>query len=91
LYYSILQLENKKLQDDLRSAIENDSSFEGSKILVEQLRKHEEELDKELLAKTQELVDLKASFEDKIKRLEMTVSTKDDELRKKEEQYSKFG
>jgi hypothetical protein len=57
--------------------------------LVEQLRKHEEELDKELLSKTQELVDLKASLEEKIKRLELTVATKDDELRKKEEQYRK--
>lgn len=34
----------------------NDSSSEGSQILVEQLRKHEEKLDKELLAKNQELI-----------------------------------
>lgn len=69
----------------------NDPSFEGSKILVEQLRKHEEELDKELLAKNQELVDLKGNLEDKVKRLEATIATKDEELKKKETQYSKFG
>ncbi len=68
----------------------NDPSFEGSKILVEQLRRHEEELDKELLAKNQELIDLNASFQEKIKSLEAKIAAKDEDLRKKEQQYSMY-
>lgn len=70
-------------------AIDSNPSHEGSKILVEQLRKHEKELDEELLAKNQEILDVKANYEDQLKRLEAILGTKDEELKKKEAQYSK--
>lgn len=73
----------------MHSARSNDPSFEGSKILVDQLRKHEEELDKELLVKNQELIDLKFAFQDKIRSLEAKIAAKDDDLKKKEQQYKK--
>ncbi|CAL8083230.1 unnamed protein product [Orchesella dallaii] len=84
-----LELENRKLQEELKTAIENGPSNEGSKILVEQLRKHEKELDEELLAKNQEILDVKANYEDQLKRLEAILGTKDEELKKKEAQYKK--
>lgn len=67
----------------------SDPSHEGSKVLVEQLRKHEKELDEELLAKNQEILDIKANYEDQLKRLEAILATKEEELKKKEAQYSK--
>lgn len=70
--------------------MDSSPSHEGSKILVEQLRRHEKQLDGELLAKNQEILDVKASYEDQIKRLEAILATKDEELKKKEAQYSKF-
>lgn len=69
--------------------MDNNPSHEGSKILVEQLRKREKELDEELLAKNQEILDIKANYEDQTKRLEAILATKDEELKKKEAQYSK--
>jgi len=65
------------------------TSDEGSKVLVEELRKREAELDEELLAKNQEFIDLQAACEDKVRRLEAQVLAKEEELKKKELQYSK--
>ncbi|XP_035704865.1 protein Hook homolog 3 [Folsomia candida] len=84
-----LELENKKLQSNLQSVMTNDSSSEGSQILVEQLRKHEEKLDKELLAKNQELIDMKSALQEKIKSLEAIIVAKDEDLKKKEQTYKK--
>jgi len=85
-----LQHENNKLKEDLKAAVDDNPSHEGAKILVEQLRKREEELDRELLAKNHELNAMKMTYEGKVKALDSLVKAKDEELKKKELQYGMF-
>ena len=57
--------------------------------MVDELRKREAQLDEELLAKSQELIDLQALYDERVRRLEAQVLAKEEELKKKEVQYSK--
>lgn len=82
-------MENAELKRKLNSAVLV-TSDEGSRVIVEELRKREAELDEELLKKTQDLVDLRTSSEEKVRRLEAIIHAKEEELKKKENQYSNF-
>jgi len=83
-----LELENKKLQDSIKSGFSEGTS-EGSKILIEELRKREEKLDKDLLDQGHEIADLKSKYDDKVKGLEAIIAAKDEDLKRKEIQYRK--
>ena len=83
------QLENQKLKEDLKAAVDANPSDEGARVLVEQLRKHEAELEENFLKKEQQMVEMQNSYEDKLRRLQAQVVARDEELRKKEIQYSK--
>ncbi len=87
--YVPVQLENKELNKKIKSGILV-TSDEGSKVLVEELRKREAELDEELLMKTQEVTDLRTAYEEKVRRLEAVVLAKEEELKKKEVTYSEL-
>jgi uncharacterized phage infection (PIP) family protein YhgE len=84
-----LEHENKKLSEQLTATMDESSLEEGPRVLVETLRKHEEELETQLLTKSQEFDDYKLSVEEKIRSLEALVEEKNDELAKKKLQYEK--
>jgi protein HOOK3 len=84
-----LELENEKLKEDLKAAVDANPSDEGARVLVEQLRKHEAELEENFLKKEQQMLEMQNSYEEKLRRLQAQITARDEELRKKEIQYNK--
>ena len=77
------------MKEDLKAAVDANPSDEGARVLVEQLRKHEAELEENFLKKEQQMLEMQNSYEDKLRRLQAQLAARDEELRKKEIQYSK--
>ncbi|CAG7734402.1 unnamed protein product [Allacma fusca] len=84
-----LELENQKLKEDLKAAVDANPSEVGVRVLLDELRKREAELEENLLKKDQEMVDMQSSQEEKVRLLKSQISAKDEEIERMRKQYHK--
>jgi protein HOOK3 len=84
-----LELENQKLKEDLKAAVDANPSEVGVRVLLDELRKREAELEENLLKKDQQMVDLQSLQEEKMRLLKSQITAKDEEIDRMRKQYHK--